>query len=105
MLLGVSHDLRSPLARIRVAADLLEGEGARLRELIVKNVIEAVSIIESFLTYTRADGEVRREPIDLGSGGTDRRRAGATAAGANGGARAGRGARATRRSSSGSSPT
>jgi signal transduction histidine kinase len=28
MLLGVSHDLRSPLARIRVAADLLEGDSA-----------------------------------------------------------------------------
>ena len=65
MLLGVSHDLRSPLARIRVAADLLEGEGAKLRELIVKNVVEADSILESFLTYTRADAEVRREPVDL----------------------------------------
>jgi two-component system osmolarity sensor histidine kinase EnvZ len=65
MLLGVSHDLRSPLARIRVAADLLEGESTRLRELIVANVVEADSIIESFLTYTRADAEVRREPVDL----------------------------------------
>ena len=65
MLLGVSHDLRSPLARIRVAADLLEGEAPRLRELIVSNVVEADSIIESFLTYTRADAEVRREAVDL----------------------------------------
>jgi two-component system osmolarity sensor histidine kinase EnvZ len=64
MLMGVSHDLRSPLARIRVAADLLERETA-LRELIVRNVEHADQIIESFLTYVRTDAEPMADRVDL----------------------------------------
>ena len=65
MLLGVSHDLRSPLARIRVAAELLEGQNAKLRDLIVRNVVQADAMIESFLTYVRAEGETADEDVDL----------------------------------------
>ena len=65
MLLGVSHDLRSPLARIRVAADLLDGDSARLRDVLVRNVEQADAIIESFLTYVRAEAETPHEPLDL----------------------------------------
>ena len=65
MLLGVSHDLRSPLARIRVAADLLDGASAPLRETIVRSVVQADSIIESFLAYVRAGEESADESIDL----------------------------------------
>ena len=67
MLMGVSHDLRSPLTRIRVAADLLEAEAsvAKLRELIVRNVEQADSIIESFAGYVRADAEPVGERVDL----------------------------------------
>ena len=67
MLMGVSHDLRSPLTRIRVAADLLEANASviRLRELIVRNVEQADSIIESFAGYVRADAEPVDERVDL----------------------------------------
>ena len=65
MLLGVSHDLRSPLARIRVAAELLEEPNAKLRDLIVRNIAQADAIIESFLTYVRAEGEAPDEAVDL----------------------------------------
>jgi len=64
MLLGVSHDLRSPLTRIRVAADLLE-EKAPLRDLIVRNVEHADAIIESFLSYVRTDAEQVADDVDL----------------------------------------
>jgi two-component system osmolarity sensor histidine kinase EnvZ len=64
MLMGVSHDLRSPLTRIRVAADLLE-EQAPLRELIVRNVEHADAIIESFLSYVRTDAERTDDLVDL----------------------------------------
>jgi signal transduction histidine kinase len=64
MLLGVSHDLRSPLTRIRVAADLLEQEPA-LRDLIVRNVELADAIIESFLSYVRTDSEPVADAVDL----------------------------------------
>lgn len=64
MLMGVSHDLRSPLARIRVAADLMNDEA--LRALIVRNVEHADALIDSFLTYVRTDAEPVDQPVDLG---------------------------------------
>ena len=56
LLAGVSHDLRSPLSRIRMAAELLpetEGVAAR-RASIVRNVDVADRLISSFLDYVRA---------------------------------------------------
>ena len=64
MLMGVSHDLRSPLTRIRVAADLLN-EQVQLRDLIVRNVEHADVIIESFLSYVRTDAESVEDSVDL----------------------------------------
>ncbi len=60
LLAGVSHDLRSPLARIRMAADLLPAEAAQRRDSIVRNVHVADQLIESFLDHVRA-GEL---PLD-----------------------------------------
>ncbi len=56
LLAGVSHDLRSPLARIRMAAELLpETDGiATRRASIVRNVDVADRLIASFLDYVRA---------------------------------------------------
>lgn len=64
MLMGVSHDLRSPLTRIRVAAELLDQQ-APLRELIARNVEQADAIIESFLSYVRTDVERIDDTVDL----------------------------------------
>lgn len=80
MLMGVSHDLRSPLTRIRVAADLLN-EQAPLRDLIVRNVEHADAIIESFLSYVRTDAERVEDSVDLsGVAGSAARLAGLPAA-------------------------
>jgi len=56
LLAGVSHDLRSPLARVRMAAELLpEAPGiAERRASIVRNVDVADRLIGSFLDYVRA---------------------------------------------------
>jgi len=56
LLAGVSHDLRSPLARIRMAAELLPetGDVAARRASIVRNVDVADRLIASFLDYVRA---------------------------------------------------
>ena len=56
LLAGVSHDLRSPLARIRMAAELLPEtpEVAARRGTIVRNVDVADRLIASFLDYVRA---------------------------------------------------
>ena len=77
MLMGVSHDLRSPLTRIRVAADLLS-EQAPLRDLIVRNVEHADAIIESFLSYMRTDAEARRRHGRSQRGSGQRRAVGGT---------------------------
>jgi two-component system osmolarity sensor histidine kinase EnvZ len=56
LLAGVSHDLRSPLARIRMAAGLLpeDPDSAHWREAIVRNTQVADRLIESFLDHVRA---------------------------------------------------
>jgi len=56
LLAGVSHDLRSPLARIRMAAELLpeSADIAPRRTSIVRNVDVADRLIASFLDYVRA---------------------------------------------------
>ncbi len=56
LLAGVSHDLRSPLARIRMAAELLPetDDIASRRASIVRNVDVADRLIASFLDYVRA---------------------------------------------------
>ena len=67
LLAGVSHDLRSPLARIRMAAELLpdtEGVGAR-RASIVRNVDVADRLIASFLDYVRASELPLESSVDV----------------------------------------
>ena len=56
LLAGVSHDLRSPLSRIRMAAELLPetADVAARRAAIVRNVDVADRLIASFLDYVRA---------------------------------------------------
>jgi two-component system, OmpR family, osmolarity sensor histidine kinase EnvZ len=67
MLAGISHDIRSPLARIRMAAELLpaQGEAAEVYERIVRNVGIADSLIESFSDYVRADSEPLHQQVDM----------------------------------------
>ncbi|MGE3348352.1 MAG: sensor histidine kinase [Ramlibacter sp.] len=67
LLAGVSHDLRSPLGRIRMAAELLpDAEGTRTRqEAIVRNVGVADRLIESFLDYVRSGTLALDATVDL----------------------------------------
>jgi two-component system osmolarity sensor histidine kinase EnvZ len=54
MLAGISHDLRTPLARLRVAAELLDKDDAALTREITANVEEMDRMIGQFLHYARA---------------------------------------------------
>ena len=67
MLAGISHDLRSPLARIRLAAGLLpEGpDTTPRREAIDRNVQVADRLIEGFLDHARAGALPLDEVVDL----------------------------------------
>ncbi|MBS0447185.1 MAG: hypothetical protein JSR59_14700 [Proteobacteria bacterium] len=67
LLAGVSHDLRSPLGRIRMAAELLP-EGASIvarREAIIRNVKSCDRLIESFLDFVRSGELGFDETVDL----------------------------------------
>jgi two-component system, OmpR family, osmolarity sensor histidine kinase EnvZ len=67
MLAAISHDLRSPLGRIRMAAELLpEAEGvAPRREAIVRNVQLADRLLSSFIDMTRAEQAPLQGALDL----------------------------------------
>jgi len=54
MLAGLSHDLRSPLARMRVAVDLLDSSDAALRDQIATDVEEVDRMVGQFMHYVRA---------------------------------------------------
>ncbi|AOU97905.1 hypothetical protein BI364_07955 [Acidihalobacter yilgarnensis] len=60
VLVGVSHDLRTPLTRIRLASEFLPASEAETRDEIIANVREMDAIIEQFIGYAR-DG--REEPL------------------------------------------
>jgi signal transduction histidine kinase len=70
LLANVSHELRSPLARIRVALALLPREGpaaARLDD-VERDLAELDRLIEDVLTTARLDATgvpPRREPVDV----------------------------------------
>jgi two-component system, OmpR family, osmolarity sensor histidine kinase EnvZ len=71
LLAGVSHDLRSPLGRIRLAADLLpdQADVQVRRQAIVRNVAEADRLVESFLDFVRSGELAFNEVVDLAATG------------------------------------
>lgn len=70
---AVSHDLRTPLARIRFGIDTLqEVEDINLRQTLEKqlgdDVDEMTSLVETLLNYARLDQnmmEIQKEPVNL----------------------------------------
>lgn len=67
MLAGISHDLRSPLGRIRMAAELLpEAPGVAVRrESIVRNAQLADELVGSFIALVRTATEPLDERVDV----------------------------------------
>lgn len=54
MLAGISHDLRTPLARLRLEAEM-SVEDERALNFIVSDIEQVNTIIDKFLDYARAD--------------------------------------------------
>jgi two-component system, OmpR family, osmolarity sensor histidine kinase EnvZ len=68
MLAGVSHDLRTPLTRMRLALAMFpqrEEVASDIRELAA-DVEEMERMIEGYLAFARGEGAEQAEPVNLG---------------------------------------
>jgi signal transduction histidine kinase len=68
LLASASHELRSPLARIRVALELMGAERPDLRERVARDIAELDDLIGELLLASRLQTVVeldRREEVDL----------------------------------------
>ena len=63
VLAGISHDLRTPLARMRLAAELNADE--TLRDGLTADVEQMDAVIQQFLDYARLDENERSEVSSL----------------------------------------
>lgn len=55
MLAGIAHDLKSPLTRLRLRADLIDNEGSR--EGFVRDIKSIDHIVQQFLAYARDEAD------------------------------------------------
>jgi len=62
MLSGVSHDLRTPLTRLRLGLAMLEGEEAAS---LLRDVEEMEHMVAAFLDFARGEGEGPLEESDM----------------------------------------
>ncbi len=66
VLAGISHDLRTPLARLRLGVELARDCDPKSAGEMVKDIEAMDAIVEQFLAYVRTDeGEATREGVDL----------------------------------------
>jgi two-component system osmolarity sensor histidine kinase EnvZ len=69
MLAGVSHDLRTPLTRLRLALAMLPADEAMRQDIadMTGDVAEMDRIIDAYLSFARGEGVEQARPTDLGA--------------------------------------
>ncbi|MGF1758094.1 two-component system sensor histidine kinase EnvZ [Photobacterium sagamiensis] len=65
LLAGVSHDLRTPLTRIRLATEMMSPEDSYLADSMIKDTEECNDIISQFMDYLKSTKKQAVEAIDL----------------------------------------
>ncbi len=62
---GISHDLRTPLTRIRIATEMLPEDQEWIKDGIIQDIEDMNEIIDQFITYVRKDRFEPPEKVDL----------------------------------------
>jgi two-component system osmolarity sensor histidine kinase EnvZ len=65
MTAGISHDLRTPLTRIRLASEMLPEDQDWIKDGIVNDIEDMNAIIDQFIDYARYDSEEEKQDTDL----------------------------------------
>ncbi|MEI6893150.1 MAG: two-component system sensor histidine kinase EnvZ [Colwellia sp.] len=65
LMAGISHDLRTPLTRIRLASEMMHEQDTFLKEGIEIDIDDMNNIIDQFIDYIRHDAKDKRELDDL----------------------------------------
>ncbi|KXB29139.1 histidine kinase [Dechloromonas denitrificans] len=64
VLAGISHDLRTPLTRLRLEAELSVSDDSA-RQAVVADIEQMEAVISQFMDYARAESGEAAEPTDL----------------------------------------
>lgn len=65
LMAGVSHDLRTPLTRIRLATEMMSPEDSYLADSMIIDTEECNAIISQFMDYLKSTKKQDEEDIDL----------------------------------------
>ncbi len=65
LLAGISHDLRTPITRIRLASEFLSDQDKEIKEGIIIDTQDMDDIIDQFIGYVRYGSEEHKEKGDL----------------------------------------
>jgi two-component system osmolarity sensor histidine kinase EnvZ len=65
MTAGISHDLRTPLTRIRLASEMLPDDQDWVKDGIEHDIEDMNAIIDQFIDYARQDQQEASENVDL----------------------------------------
>lgn len=65
LMAGISHDLRTPLTRIRLSTEMMSEQDEFLKEGIESDIDDMNKIIDQFIDYIRYDTNDKAEPGDL----------------------------------------
>jgi len=65
MLAGLSHDLRTPLAKMRLASEMLDGQAdGELVATLNRNIEGMDRLLSQFLDFTRSSGGTQEAPVE-----------------------------------------
>lgn len=65
LLAGISHDLRTPLTRIRLATEFLSEKDEELRDGIIRDLEDMDAIIGQFIAFVKDGSDERFELVDI----------------------------------------